>query len=93
MPSLQDGGLFCVGLSPGFTRGYFHGLPKGTPDELDEVRAAKEAVGKSSFCADLRARCPQGLKPNVGLIGFIGTTEVVPFQSKWQFLPRLGGLR
>ena len=33
----------------------------------------------------------QGLKPNVDLIGFFGTTEVVPFQShaKREFFPSL----
>jgi len=30
------------------------------------------------FCVDWRVESPQGLKPNVDLIGFIGMTEVMP---------------
>jgi hypothetical protein len=29
----------------------------------------------------IRRNIPQGLKPSVDCIGFIGTTEVVPFQT------------
>ena len=43
-----------------------------------EVFVAKGATCKIRECSD--AVFPQGLKPP-HLIGFIGTTEVVPFQS------------
>ena len=43
MPSLQDGGLCCVCLSPDFIRGYFHLLPLGADrDGLPDL------VGESS---------------------------------------------
>jgi hypothetical protein len=36
----------------------------------------------------LRKNIPQGLKPNVDMIGFIGPTKVVPWlQSHWELPP------
>jgi hypothetical protein len=43
---------------------------------------AEQAAEKGPFEGEIRPRVLQGLKPDIDSIGFIGTTEVVPFQNQ-----------
>jgi len=49
--------------------------------EEDIPQGAKQAAEKGRIESEIEARIPQGLKPDDDLIGFGGTTEVVPFQN------------
>jgi hypothetical protein len=44
----------------------------------ESAKGAKQAAEKGRAKGEFQYRLLQGLKPNVDMIGFIGTTEVVP---------------